>query len=119
MISCSRAGRSDRRARRARRAGFQSPLDSTRPSASFGTTLGLSKGWVETEGFEGSGMFGSRDLFYCLDESTPVVTLRGEDVPAFGGEAIEPAPAFAGLFDPLSRDPAALFEPVEQGIQRG
>src|SRR6187431_1139087 len=88
MISRSRAGRSDRRASREASAAFQ------------------------------SGMFGPRDLFDGIDEFAPVVTLRGEDLPALRREAIEPAPALTRLLDPPAGDPAALLEPVEEGIER-
>src|SRR5258705_13651177 len=87
MISRSRAGRSARRASRDASAGFQ------------------------------SGMFGPRDLLNGVHEFAPVVPLRRQDLPALASEAIEAAPALAGLLDPLAHDPAPLLEPVEQGIQ--
>src|SRR5882762_626207 len=66
-----------------------------------------------------SGMFGLRDLVNGVDELAPVVTLCGEHVPAFGGQAVEAAPALARLLDPLARDPPALLEAIEEGIEGG
>src|SRR5829696_3780611 len=88
MISRSRAGR---RARRARRAA---------------------------SGALHADMFGPRNLSNGVDELPPVVALRGEDLPPFGGEPVEAAAALARLLDPLAGDPAALLQAVEEGIQR-
>src|SRR6185436_16026092 len=64
-------------------------------------------------------MFGSGDVLDGVDEFPPVVALRGEHAPPFGGEPVEAPPPLAGLLDPASRDPAALLEAVEEGIERG
>src|SRR5215207_9268460 len=95
MISRSRAGRSASRESRDASAGFHSLPDSDR-----------------------SGIVRLRDLLNGVDEFAPVVALRGEDLPPFGGQAVEAAPALAGLLDPLPGDPAAFFQPVQQGVER-
>src|SRR5688572_9184532 len=74
---------------------------------------------LEASGAVQLGIFGSRDQSNGVDEFAPVVALRGEDLLAFGGEAVEAPPPLARLLDPLARDPAALLEAVEQGIERG
>src|SRR3954463_4216055 len=89
ITSRSRAGRSDRRASRAASRRFQ------------------------------SGMFGPRDELNRLDELAPVITLRGEHLAAFCRQPIKAPAALARLLDPSPRDPAALFEPVEERIERG
>src|SRR5947209_6764019 len=65
-----------------------------------------------------SGMFGLRNLRDRVDELPPVIALRGEDALALGRQTIEAPPAFAGLLDPLARNPSPFLEPVEQRIER-
>src|SRR5574339_259019 len=88
MISASRAGLSRRVASRCRRSPVQ------------------------------SGMVDSRDEAHRLDKRLPGIALTGEDAPPLGGQAVEPAPAFASLLDPAAAQPAALLEAVEQRVER-
>src|SRR6185436_16530169 len=60
-----------------------------------------------------SDMVDSGDLVDRGDEGAPPGPLPGQDLPARRGEPIVPAAPLAGLLDP-----APLFEPVEQGIER-
>src|SRR5262245_50797547 len=53
------------------------------------------------------------------NEVAPAAALGGEHFAALGGEAIEAAPALAGLLDPGAANPAALVEAVEERIERG
>src|SRR5262245_42603042 len=64
------------------------------------------------------GMVDPRQQAHRLYERLPVIALPGEHAPAFGGEAVEAAAPLAGLLGPPALQPAALLEPVEQGIER-
>ena len=54
---------------------------------------------------------------HSLDECLPGLPLLGQDAPPFGRHLIEPASAFVGLLHPGPLDPAALLEPIEQGVE--
>src|SRR5688572_9302168 len=90
MISASRVGVSESEASRARRCSRQF----------------------------GSGMVDSRDQAHRVDEGFPRFALAGENAAPLGGEAVEPAPPLAGFLHPLSLEPSALFEAIQQRIQR-
>src|SRR5262245_33166982 len=65
---------------------------------------------------------GMADLDDAVDgggEALPALALLGEDAPAGGGDAVVAAPALAGLLDPPSLEPAALFQLVEERIEGG
>src|SRR5262245_20687402 len=53
------------------------------------------------------------------DEALPSLALLGQHAAAFPGDPVVAAAALSGLLDPPAADPAALFEAVEQGIERG
>src|SRR5262245_52517616 len=65
-----------------------------------------------------SGTFRSDNSIDGRDEGVPAAALLGENPPAGGGQAIAAPAAFAGSLDPAALNPAALLEPVEQGIER-
>src|SRR5262245_13683805 len=65
-----------------------------------------------------SGMFELRDPSNRVDELFPGGTLRPQHRPALGGDAVIAAAPFARALDPASLNPPALFEPVEQRIER-
>src|SRR5918996_5622939 len=90
MISVSRAGLSDSEASRACRCSVH----------------------------DGSGLVDSRDEAHCVDEDFPGFALAGEDAAPLGGEAVEAAPPLAGFLDPSSLEPSALFESIQQRVER-
>src|SRR5262245_56962807 len=92
MISASRAGSSASEASLARSAGVQC--------------------------FEGSRMFRLRDASDRLDEVAPGVALNRQHSTAFWREAVIATPALSRPFDPLSVNPAALLEAIEERIER-
>src|SRR5262249_62043945 len=53
-----------------------------------------------------------------LDDRAPGAALRRKPGGARRRQPVVAAPALAGFFDPAALDPAALFEAVEQRIQR-
>src|SRR6185436_16050926 len=59
-----------------------------------------------------------RDLIERLDELAPDAAPRAEHLAAARGEAVETAPALAGLFDPAPGHPALFLELVQEGIER-
>src|SRR5262245_64405964 len=66
-----------------------------------------------------SGMFGSG---YAADrghEGLPRAALRLQHFLPFGRQFVIAPPPLTGLLHPLPLDPAALFKPVEQRIERG
>src|SRR3954471_21301932 len=65
-----------------------------------------------------SGILEARDAIDCGDEGLPAGALRVEDPPAGGRQAVVPAAPLAGLLDPLPANHAALFQPVQQRVQR-
>src|SRR4026209_309035 len=65
-----------------------------------------------------SGIVHSRDEAHRVNESLPRLTLADENPPPLGGEAVEAAPAVAGLFDPAAAPPAGLLAAGEQGVER-
>src|SRR5687767_13221081 len=64
-------------------------------------------------------MLDSRHTIDGGEELLPAATLAGENLLAFRGDAIVPAPPLAGLFNPSSGDESTLLEPEQQRIQRG
>src|SRR5687768_8608625 len=66
-----------------------------------------------------SGIFGPGNQPNGVHELAPVVALRREHAASLGGQAIKAPPPLARLLDPLAGEPAALFEPIQQRIQRG
>src|SRR5262245_62814930 len=52
-------------------------------------------------------------------ERLPGAALRRQYFPAFGRQFVITPPPLPGLLHPLALDPAALFQPVEQWIERG
>src|SRR6266571_7737197 len=66
-----------------------------------------------------SGGLGSGDPVDRPDEVPPFVTLRGKHLPAVGGQPVVASPPLSGFLDPAAIDPAALLQPVEEGIERG
>ena len=65
-----------------------------------------------------SGMFASRDQPDGLDELVPGLALSRQHTLTCRRQPIEAAPALARLLDPRPLDPAALFEAIEQRIER-
>src|SRR5690349_20184410 len=65
-----------------------------------------------------SGMFSSGNSGDGLDKQLPRGALCREHAPAFRGQLVEPPAALAGLLHPGAENPAALFEAVQQGIER-
>src|SRR5690348_3986363 len=65
-----------------------------------------------------SGMTTPENLVDRVAELFPRAALPLEDGLAFGRQAIEAAPAVAGLLDPAAGDEAAVLEPAQHGIQR-
>src|SRR5215831_14320187 len=88
MISSSRAGASRTDDNRARIPGFQ------------------------------SGMAVSCDEAYGLDKCCPGLALTSQNFPALRCQPVDAPTTLARLLDPHSLDPRALFEPIEQGIER-
>src|SRR3954463_2027151 len=66
-----------------------------------------------------SGMFISRDPVHRQHELAPRVALRREHGAAGGGQPVVAAAALTGFFDPAAKDPAALFQAIQQWIQGG
>src|SRR6478752_4226097 len=65
-----------------------------------------------------SGMLDSCDQADGLHEFPPAIALGGEDLFSRRGEAVVTTAPLAGLLDPATANPTALFKPVEEGIQR-
>src|SRR5262245_24811286 len=65
-----------------------------------------------------SGMFDSCDAVDRLDELAPRAALRRQHGGAGRRQPVVAAPALAGLLDPAALDPPALFEAIEQRIER-
>src|SRR5688572_16119922 len=65
-----------------------------------------------------SGMASAGDELHGPNERLPGVALAGEHATAFRGQGVETAPSFTGFLDPLSLQPSALLEAVQQGIER-
>src|SRR5215471_17050651 len=68
--------------------------------------------------FRSSGILQPRDAIDGFDEFQPSTPLCGQNAATLFGEAVIAAPPLAGLLYPTAVDPAALFEPVEQWIER-
>src|SRR5262245_9567127 len=51
-------------------------------------------------------------------ESLPSLSLLRENAMTFCGQAVETSAPLTGLLDPSPFQPAALFEPIEQRVQR-
>src|SRR6188768_605462 len=74
----------------------------------------------------GSGGVGGRRLCMLvsgdtadgIDEGVPGLALAGEHLAALGRHLIEAPAPFAGFLDPGALNPAALFEAIEQRIER-
>src|SRR5918995_3854667 len=64
-------------------------------------------------------MFLLRDPPDGLDEGLPSLPLCRQHFATFGRQPIETAAPFTCGLDPSADDPAAAFEPVEQGVDRG
>src|SRR5262245_41582672 len=101
-ISCSRAGERRSDDKRERTCGAQSRRDAAGP---------------DLEGVDGSGMFISCHAPDGLDKCLPGLPLLGQDTAPVGRHSVEPAAAFVGLLHPGALDPAALLQPVEQGVE--
>src|SRR5579862_5268960 len=65
-----------------------------------------------------SGIVGFRDIADRFDKSSPVRPALGQNLLSFSGDAIVAAPPLPGLFHPATLNPPALFELIEQGIER-
>ena len=65
-----------------------------------------------------SGIFCLGDAIDSGYKFAPSTKLRSEDLAALTSQTIVAAPALSIFFDPTSRQPAAMFESVEQGIER-
>src|SRR5579872_3077006 len=89
-----------------------STISASRSGASFkGAT------WRRMAFFQ-SGIFHPGDAMDGLDERLPAFALPGQDLTALGGQTVVAAAALALFFHPASLNPAALFQAVEQGIER-
>src|SRR5712692_8120584 len=66
-----------------------------------------------------SGGLGSGDPVDRLDEVPPLVPLSGQHLSALGGQPVVASPSLPGFLHPAAFDPAALLQPVEEGIERG
>src|SRR6187397_39027 len=64
-------------------------------------------------------MFDSDDEVDGLHERAPQAPLVREHFFAGRSQAIEPPATFASLFRPATRNPSALFEAVQEWIERG
>ena len=64
-------------------------------------------------------MGAARDQAHGLDKGFPRLALAREHAATLGCQRIETPAALAGLPDPATLQPLALFQPVQQGIQRG
>src|ERR1700704_921054 len=65
-----------------------------------------------------SSMFYSRDSADCSGKLLPFPALQSQNSLSFGGQAVVAPPSLVWFFDPTPENPAALLEPVQQGIQR-
>src|SRR3982074_553633 len=66
-----------------------------------------------------SGMFHSRNAANRSDERFPLLALlRQNPIPLSGETVVAPAPLI-GFFNPPPLNPASLFEPVQQRVERG
>src|SRR5438552_6703583 len=53
------------------------------------------------------------------DEILPALLLRPKHLPALRRQTVISPPALLGLFHPAPLDGSLLFQPMEQGIERG
>src|SRR5688500_14213876 len=63
-------------------------------------------------------MLQPRGLGQRRDKGLPPAALLGQHPAALGGKTVIAAAALAGFLDPPARDPRAILELVEQGIER-
>src|SRR5690242_17296119 len=66
-----------------------------------------------------SGMLHSCDATDGSGKLQPLFALQRQDTLSFAGQPVVAPPPLICFFHPTSLDPAPLFEPVEQGIERG
>ena len=68
-------------------------------------------------GFQ-SGIFRSRDEVNGFHKCLPALALAGQYGAAFGRELVIAPAALAGFFDPKPLDPIALFQAIEERVER-
>src|SRR5215510_3962313 len=66
-----------------------------------------------------SGMFHLRHTVYRIDEGFPETALGGEHFSAFGHQFVVATPALSGFFNPAALNPAAVFKPIKERVERG
>src|SRR5215510_4528307 len=68
--------------------------------------------------FRVSGITHLDDSLDRSHKAVPALTLLGQHAPAVRRDAVIAPPALPRLLDPAPDDPAALFEPVQERVQR-
>src|SRR5215475_7829125 len=66
-----------------------------------------------------SGMFRLRNAVDCLHKCAPTTALRGQNLLAFGSQAVITSPPLAALFHPSALNPPALLQAIKQRIEGG